>query len=91
VSPVLISSLGWRGKTYSSLGGRKAYLNFELKDAPKARRLRRSKILDFKVQIRSGRPRDEWEGAAWAADFFYQDTARPSRQPFGLLFSRPVP
>jgi hypothetical protein len=30
----------------------RAYLNFEVKDAPKARRLRRSMILQFKVQIR---------------------------------------
>jgi hypothetical protein len=30
----------------------RAYLNFEVKDAPKARRLRRSTILEFKVQIR---------------------------------------
>jgi hypothetical protein len=29
-----------RGKIHSSHGGRKAYLNFELKDAPKARGLR---------------------------------------------------
>ena len=56
-----------RGKTHSSLGGRKAYLNFELKDAPKARGLRPSQILDFKVQIRSGLPCDEWEAVAGAA------------------------
>ena len=42
-----------RGKTHSSHGGGKAYLNFELKDTPKARGLRPSQILDFKVQIRS--------------------------------------
>ncbi len=41
-----------RRKTHSSHGGGKAYLNFELKDAPKARGLRPSQILDFKVQIR---------------------------------------
>jgi len=35
-----------------------------------ARRLQRSKILDFKVQIRWGRPCDEWGDAAGAADFF---------------------
>jgi hypothetical protein len=29
----------------------RAYLNFEVEDAPKARRLRRSTILEFKVQI----------------------------------------
>jgi hypothetical protein len=45
---------------HSSHGGRKAYLNFELKDAPQARRLRRSTILDFKVQIGSGQPSDKW-------------------------------
>jgi hypothetical protein len=50
-----------RTKTHSSLGGREAHLNFELKDTPKARRLRRSQILDFEVQMRSGQPRDEWE------------------------------
>jgi hypothetical protein len=38
-----------RGKTHSSRGGRKAYLNFELKDRrpPKAAALRA--VLDFKV------------------------------------------
>jgi hypothetical protein len=45
-----------RGKTHSSLGGRKAHLNFELKDAPESRGLRPSQILDFKVQIPSGLP-----------------------------------
>jgi hypothetical protein len=30
----------------------RAHLNFEVKDAPKARRLRRSMILEFKVQMR---------------------------------------
>jgi hypothetical protein len=56
-----------RGKTHSSLGGRKAHLNFELKDAPKARGLRPSQILDFKVQIRSGLPCDEWRSMAGPA------------------------
>jgi hypothetical protein len=37
----------------SSHGGRKAHLNFELKD------LRPSQILDFEVQMRSGLPCDE--------------------------------
>jgi hypothetical protein len=76
-----------RGKIHSSPGGTKAYLHFELKDAPKARRQSksdlsdldisnadlgnsrdrvRSQILDFKVQIRSGPPCDEWEGVAGA-------------------------
>jgi hypothetical protein len=32
-----------------------------------ARRLRRSSILDFKVQLRTGRPCDEREGVAGAA------------------------
>jgi hypothetical protein len=41
-----------RKETHSTHGGRKAYLNFELKDAPKARGLRPSQILDFKVQMR---------------------------------------
>ena len=40
--------------------------------------------LTSKFRYAGARPRDEWEGAAWAADFFYQDAARPSRQPFGL-------
>ena len=54
-----------RGKTHSSHGGKKAYLNFELKDLrpPEAARLWR--VLDFKVQIRRGQPRDEWESLAW--------------------------
>jgi hypothetical protein len=56
-----------RGKNHSSHSGRKAYRNFELKDAPKARGLRPSQILDFNVQIRSGRLCDEWSGAAGAA------------------------
>jgi hypothetical protein len=56
-----------RGKTHSSHGGRKAYLNFELKDAPEARGLRPSQILDFKVQIGSGQPSDEWDQVAGAA------------------------
>jgi len=56
-----------RGKTHSSHGGRKAHLSFELKDAPKARGLRPSQILDFKVQIRSGLPCDEWEDVAGTA------------------------
>jgi hypothetical protein len=55
-----------RGKIHSSHGGRKAHLNFELKDAPEARGLRPSQILDFKIQIGSGLPCDEWEGVAWA-------------------------
>jgi hypothetical protein len=42
-----------RAKTHSSHGGKKAHLNFELKDAPTARRLWRSEILDFKVQMRT--------------------------------------
>jgi hypothetical protein len=56
-----------RGKIHSSHGGRKAYLNFELKDhrPPEAARLWR--VLDFKVQIRSGRPSDEWDRVAGAA------------------------
>jgi hypothetical protein len=56
-----------RGETHSSLGGRKAYLNFELKDhgrRPEAARLWR--VLDFKVQIRSGQPSDEWGRVAGA-------------------------
>ena len=36
-----------RTKTHSSHGSRKARLNFELKDAPEARGLRPSQILDF--------------------------------------------
>jgi hypothetical protein len=56
-----------RGTIHSSHGGRKAYLNFELKDAPEARGLRPSQILDFKVQIRSGLTGDKWEGLAGAA------------------------
>ena len=36
---------------HSSHGGDKAYLNFELKDAPKARHLRWSSILDFMIQM----------------------------------------
>ncbi len=53
-----------RGITHSSHGGRKAYLNFELKDLrpPEAARLWR--VLDFKVQIRSGQPCDEWDHVA---------------------------
>ena len=39
----------------------KSVLNFELKDAPKARGLRPSQIVDFKVQMRSGLPCDEWK------------------------------
>lgn len=53
-----------RSKIHSSLGGRKAHLNFELKDAPEARGLRPSQILDFKVQLRSGLPCDEWRSMA---------------------------
>jgi hypothetical protein len=51
VSPVLISSCGWRGKTYSSLGGRKAYLNFELKDLrpPEAAAPSKSDLSDFDI------------------------------------------
>jgi hypothetical protein len=41
-----------RGKIHSSHGGRKAHLNFELKDAPVARGLRPSQIHDFKDQMR---------------------------------------
>jgi hypothetical protein len=52
---------------HSSHGGRKAYLNFELKDAPEPRGFRPSQILDFKVQIHSGQPCDEWEAVAGAA------------------------
>jgi hypothetical protein len=37
----LISRRTWRGKTHSSDGGRKAYLNFELKDAHPSRLLPR--------------------------------------------------
>jgi hypothetical protein len=42
-----------RGKAHSSHGGRKAYLNFELKDLrrPEAAALRA--VLDFEVQMRS--------------------------------------
>jgi hypothetical protein len=58
-----------RGKIHSSHGGRKAYLNFERKDAPKARGFPPSQILDFKVQIRSGQPCDEWGGVAGEAVF----------------------
>jgi hypothetical protein len=67
VLPGGISSRDLRGKIHSSIGGRKAYLNFELKDRrrPEAARLRR--VLDFKVQIRSGLPCDEWDGVAGAA------------------------
>jgi hypothetical protein len=56
-----------RGKIHLSHGGRKAHLGFELKDAPKARGLRPSQILDFKIQTRSGQPCDEWGGVAGAA------------------------
>jgi hypothetical protein len=37
-----------RKETHSSDGGRKAYLNFELKDGAKRRRLRRSRSLTSK-------------------------------------------
>jgi hypothetical protein len=37
-------------KNHSSLGGRKAHLNFELKDAPKARGLRPSRSLTSKFR-----------------------------------------
>ena len=51
----------------AALAPKNAHLTFELKDAPKARGLRPSQILDFKVQIRSGLPCDEWDGVAGAA------------------------
>jgi len=55
---------GLRKETHSSHGGGKAYLNFELKDLrpPEAAALRA--VLDFKVQILSGLPCDEWDGVA---------------------------
>jgi hypothetical protein len=65
-----VSCARLRKETHSSHGGRKAHLNFELKDAPEARGLRPSQILDFKAQMRSGLPRDEWEGVAGAATAF---------------------
>jgi hypothetical protein len=40
------------GKTHSSLGGRKAYLNFELKDLRRPEAARLWRVLEFKVQIR---------------------------------------
>ena len=39
-----------RKETHSSDGGRKAYLNFELKDGAKRRRLRRSRSLTSKFR-----------------------------------------
>jgi len=62
-----------------------------------ARRLRRSKILDFKVQIGSGRPCDEWESAAGAGRFLRLATEierlgrrRGQREhPFEPKFERP--
>ena len=75
-----------RGELHSSLGGRKAYLNFELKDhgRPKAARLWR--VLDFKIQIRSGQPSDEWGRVAWSARIF---KVMPSSAP--MRFSARLP
>ncbi len=65
-----------RGKIHSSHGGRKAYLNIELKDhgRPEAARLRR--VLDFKVQMRSGLPCDEWVDVAGAANIVEMRTPK---------------
>jgi hypothetical protein len=65
---VLLSQRVVRGKNHSSLGGRKAYLNFELKDRRRPEAARLWRVLDFKVQTRSGLPCDEWVGVAGAAD-----------------------
>jgi hypothetical protein len=40
------------GKTHSSLGGRKAYLNFELKNLRRPEAARLWRVLEFKVQMR---------------------------------------
>jgi hypothetical protein len=58
-----------RGKNHSSHGGRKAYLNFELKDRgpPEAAALRA--VLDFKAQIRSGQPCEEWDSVAGGGQY----------------------
>jgi hypothetical protein len=62
-----------RGKIHSSLGGRKAHPDFELKDhrPPEAAALRA--VLDFKVRIRSGLPCGEWASAAEAAALWPHD------------------
>jgi hypothetical protein len=75
-----------RTKSHSSHGGRKAHLNFELKDAPNARGLRPSQILDFKVQIRSGQPCVEWERAAGGAISYWRKMcANDASSPFETL------
>jgi len=55
-----------RGKIHSSHGGRKAHLNFELKGLRPPEAARVWRVLDFKVQMRSGLPCEKWEGAAVA-------------------------
>ena len=47
----LTSQRAWRGKIHSSHGGRKAYLNFELKDRrrPEAARQSKSDLSDFDI------------------------------------------
>jgi hypothetical protein len=42
-----------RGKIHSLHGGRKAYLNFELKDRRPLEAARLWRVLDFKVQVRA--------------------------------------
>jgi hypothetical protein len=56
-----------RKKIHSSHGGKKAYLNFELKDHGQPEAARPWRVLDFKVQIRSDLPSDEWGRVAGAA------------------------
>jgi hypothetical protein len=69
---VLLSQRTWRGKNHSSHGGGKAYLDFELKDRRRPEVARFQRVLDFKVQIRSTLPCDEWGGAAGAAMSFFR-------------------
>jgi len=56
-----------RKEIHSSHGGRKAYLNFEVKDLRRPEAARLWRVLEFKVQMRSGQPCDEWDGVAGAA------------------------
>ncbi len=57
------SRRAWRGETHSSHGFQKAYLKFELKDAPKARGLRPSRSLTSKC--RYARVSRAMNGVVW--------------------------
>jgi len=83
-----LSGVRLRRKIHSSHGGQKAHLNFELKDHGRPQAARLWRVLDFKVQMRSSQPRDEWERVAEGRWLFPNRSAEVTSTPRALVLYR---